>query len=100
MGLHTLNRRFTSGAPSAGSEVDLVVESAGNLIPIEVKLSATPRPAMAAGIRIFQEDLGQQAISPRAMVQVTTRSGPPPEIPPVEQGGMGTTSSRSASESP
>jgi predicted AAA+ superfamily ATPase len=46
---------------SAGSEVDLVVESAGKLIPIEVKLSATPRPAMATGIRTFQEDLGQQA---------------------------------------
>jgi hypothetical protein len=46
---------------SAGSEVDLVVESAGKLIPIEVKLSATPRPAMADTIRIFQEDLGHQA---------------------------------------
>jgi predicted AAA+ superfamily ATPase len=46
---------------SAGSEVDLVVESGGKLIPVEVKLSATPRPAMATGIRIFQEDLGQQA---------------------------------------
>src|ERR1039458_9446753 len=46
---------------SAGSEVDLVVESAGKLIPVEVKLSATPRPAMATGISTFQEDLGRQA---------------------------------------
>ena len=46
---------------SAGVEVDLVVEAGGELIPIEVKLSATPRPAMASGIRTFQEDLGAKA---------------------------------------
>ncbi len=46
---------------SAGVEVDLVVEASGKRIPIEVKLSATPRPAMATGIRAFQEDLGPKA---------------------------------------
>ena len=46
---------------SAGVEVDLVVEANNKLIPIEVKLSATPRPAMASGIRAFQEDLGEKA---------------------------------------
>jgi predicted AAA+ superfamily ATPase len=46
---------------SVGVEVDLVVETGGKLIPIEVKLSATPRPAMASGIRAFQEDLGETA---------------------------------------
>jgi predicted AAA+ superfamily ATPase len=46
---------------SAGVEVDLVVETGGKLIPIEVKLSATPRPAMASGIRTFQDDLGEKA---------------------------------------
>ena len=46
---------------SAGVEVDLVVETGGKLIPIEVKLSATPRPAMANGIRAFREDLGGMA---------------------------------------
>ncbi len=46
---------------SAGVEVDLVVETGGRLIPIEVKLSATPSPAMATAIRIFQEDLGEKA---------------------------------------
>ena len=46
---------------SAGVEVDLVVETGGKLIPVEVKLSATPRPAMASGIRAFQEDLGEKA---------------------------------------
>jgi len=46
---------------SAGVEVDLVVEAEGQLIPIEVKLSATARPGMASGIRAFQEDLGAKA---------------------------------------
>ncbi len=46
---------------AAGTEVDFVVEDAGKLVPIEVKLSATPRPAMASAIRIFQEDLGPKA---------------------------------------
>jgi predicted AAA+ superfamily ATPase len=46
---------------ASGSEVDLVVEHNGGLIPIEVKLGATPRPAMAGGIRKFREDLGERA---------------------------------------
>ncbi len=41
---------------TAGTEVDLVVDTGGRLIPIEVKLSATPRPAMASAIKIFQKD--------------------------------------------
>jgi hypothetical protein len=45
----------------AGVEADLVVDAGGKLIPIETKLSATPRPAMANGIRSFQEDLGARA---------------------------------------
>jgi predicted AAA+ superfamily ATPase len=32
----------------AGTEVDIVVETDAGLVPIEVKLSATPRPAMAS----------------------------------------------------
>jgi hypothetical protein len=32
---------------STGSEVDLLVERGGALIPIEVKASSSPRPAMA-----------------------------------------------------
>ena len=46
---------------TAGTEVDFVVESGGTLIPIEVKLSATPRPAMGSAIRQFQRDLGSAA---------------------------------------
>ena len=46
---------------SAGVEVDLVVEVDGRLIPMEVKLSATPRPAMANAVRTFQQDAGGKA---------------------------------------
>lgn len=43
---------------SAGAEVDFLVEDGADLIPIEVKLSATPRPRMAAGIEQLRTDLG------------------------------------------
>ncbi|MCW5981341.1 MAG: ATP-binding protein [Bryobacteraceae bacterium] len=46
---------------SAGVEVDFVVESGGRLIPIEAKLSSTPRPPMASGIVSFREDFGDRA---------------------------------------
>ena len=45
-----------------GTEVDFMVETAGKLVPIEVKLSATPRPAMANTIRRFQSDLAGAAM--------------------------------------
>lgn len=47
---------------SAGAEVDIVVETGGKLVPIEVKLSATPRPAMASSIKVFGEDFGDRAL--------------------------------------
>ena len=47
---------------TAGTEVDFVVETSGGLVPIEVKLSATPRPTMAAAIRTFQGDMGSKAM--------------------------------------
>lgn len=46
---------------SAGVEVDFLVETKGMLVPVEVKLSSTPLPAMAAAIRTFREDLGSKA---------------------------------------
>ena len=46
---------------SAGTEVDFVVDCSRGLVPIEVKLSATPRPAMAAAISAFRADLGDAA---------------------------------------
>lgn len=36
---------------SAGLEVDFIVETEGRLVPIEVKLSGTPKPAMGRAIR-------------------------------------------------
>lgn len=41
---------------SSGEEVDIVVEQEGQLVPIEVKLSSTPRPTMARNLELFQED--------------------------------------------
>jgi len=46
----------------AGTEVDIVVETGGKLVPIEVKLSATPRPAMASAIKTFRRDMGDKAM--------------------------------------
>ncbi len=47
---------------STGTEVDILVETRGSIVPIEVKLSATPRPAMAKGIVALRADLGKQAL--------------------------------------
>ena len=46
----------------AGTEVDFLVETAPGLVPIEVKLSATPRPAMASTIKSFQADAKGKAM--------------------------------------
>ena len=46
----------------AGTEVDIVVESAGKLVPIKVKLSATPRSGMATALRTFRKDFGAEAM--------------------------------------
>jgi len=44
-----------------GEEVDLIVETAGRLVPLEAKASSTPRPGMAAGIASFRRMLGPKA---------------------------------------
>ena len=46
----------------SGNEVDFVVETEGMLVPVEVKLSATPRQAMARSIKAFREDIGDVAM--------------------------------------
>jgi len=46
---------------STGVEVDLIVETAGKLIPIEIKTSATPDRTMARNIVAFRKDLYGQA---------------------------------------
>ncbi len=42
---------------AAGAEVDIVVAEGGRLIPLEINLFATPRPAMARHLKVFQKDL-------------------------------------------
>src|SRR3990172_8534794 len=46
---------------STGVEVDLIVETAGKLIPIEIKMSATPDRSMARNIISFRKDLYGQS---------------------------------------
>ena len=43
---------------ATGTEVDIPVETGGKLVPLEVKLNATPGPAMAGGIRVFRKESG------------------------------------------
>ena len=45
---------------STGDEVDFVVNDGGRLTPMEVKLSATPRPPMGDSIRKLRKDLGDR----------------------------------------
>ena len=45
---------------ATGVEVDLVVDRGTELEPIEITQSATPRPAMAAGIVRLRQDLGDR----------------------------------------
>ena len=44
-----------------GAEVDLVIEAAGKLLPIEVKAAARPRLADAAHLRTFRSEYGKKA---------------------------------------
>lgn len=46
----------------SGEEVDFVVQTNGQLVPIEVKKSSTPTPRMGTAIRTFQRDLGAKAL--------------------------------------
>jgi hypothetical protein len=40
--------------------VDLIVETESGLVPVEVKLAATPNPEMARGIAAFRKDHGER----------------------------------------
>jgi predicted AAA+ superfamily ATPase len=46
---------------AAGAEVDVVVQTEERLIPVEVKLSATPNLGMARGIEAFRRDFHKRA---------------------------------------
>jgi uncharacterized protein len=58
---------------ATGVEVDIVTEVQGKLVPLEVKLSATPRPAMAEGIKIFQNDFISKSSSGFVITPGNTR---------------------------
>jgi uncharacterized protein len=47
---------------SRGEEVDFVVEDSERLVPIEVKLSSTPRPEAASQIAAFRRSIGPRAV--------------------------------------
>ena len=46
---------------STGVEVDLIIDTGPNLVPIEIKLTATPNRNMAKGIDTFCQDMRSQA---------------------------------------
>jgi hypothetical protein len=46
---------------ASGAEVDLVIDSQNTLIPLEIKLSETPRPEMAKELIGFQHDFIEKA---------------------------------------
>ncbi len=46
---------------TAGTEVDLLVAYGSKLVPIQVKLSATPNMRMASAVKALQNDLGDKA---------------------------------------
>lgn len=47
---------------ATGTEVDLVVDTGSALVPIEVKLSATPNQGMARGIEVFRKEVGARTV--------------------------------------
>ena len=47
---------------AAGTEVDILVDVGGGLVPLEVKLSATPGPGMAAAIKRWKHDFHETAM--------------------------------------
>jgi len=46
---------------TTGEEVDFVIETAGKLLPIEIKATARPRLADAAKLRSFRSEYGKQS---------------------------------------
>ena len=47
---------------AAGTEVDILVEVGREQVPVEVKLSATPSPGMAAAIKRWKQDFHETAM--------------------------------------
>jgi len=66
--------------------MDILIEVNGRLVPIEVRLSATPRPAMAKGITSLQKDLGKKVVPSTQYIPVMfasplDRGRPPYPLP-------------------
>ncbi len=51
-----LTPRLTFWRTSTGREVDLIIETKGRIIPVEIKASATSWPKMAENIEVFRAD--------------------------------------------
>ena len=50
------------------STKEIVVEAGAKRVPIEVKLSATPRSAMASAWKTFQKDVGDNVLKGYAVL--------------------------------
>jgi len=56
--IHVPNSRFYFWRTSGGAEVDLIVETNGKIIPIEIKLHSAPTKNMVKGLQFCMSDLG------------------------------------------
>jgi len=59
----TERAELLSWRTSAGEEVDLVVETGGRVLPIEIKATSRPRLKDAANLRAFRAEYGKAARS-------------------------------------
>lgn len=51
-----------------GLEVDLILQSNGILVPIEIKLTATPQPTHLDGLRRFRSLAGEKSCEPGLLI--------------------------------
>jgi predicted AAA+ superfamily ATPase len=51
-----------------GLEVDLIMQSQGRLIPVEIKLTTTPQPAHLESLRRFRILAGEESCEPGILV--------------------------------
>jgi predicted AAA+ superfamily ATPase len=62
---------------SNGLEVDLLIEqSAGSLIPVEIKLTKTPTPQLAKNITVFRETFAQLDPAPGLLLSLADETRP------------------------
>jgi len=47
---------------AGGSEVDVIIDTQSGLVPLEIKLSQTPRQEMARGVQAFRRDFKEKAL--------------------------------------